>query len=434
MDSPLKQGPKRTILLEGTSSPRRVVKRFHSPGTVDGIKDGLRAWREYRALCRLRRRGLPVPRPLGVRRRDGSWELVQEELTACVPLSQLLLGSEPWPTTRRTIATALGELLANLWTARIWHPDLHMGNVLVGPGGEVHLIDLARVRTRWTRNVHGFLLPLAAGARELADGPFRARVLIAFSQVCGDSRSLLGCEAFERKARERRRKDVRKRLVRYRRVSGAMAALREGNTRGLVHRDLENGEEVLAGLDRCQGFSPAPFDPGREVQVLEGPLEGALLQRWNLAAQLESHGIRAERPLAWVQTPRARVLFDRPGGCRPLGECWSAWSPDERFLAARTAGALLGALRDRGLEADAQGALCLLAASPTQLLLQPSHLTDQPRLQPSENLQLWKESIPQATRTESEAFAQAFAAAQRGTRAERMQVMALLSTPAQAHG
>ena len=46
MDSPLKQGPKRTILLEGTSSPRRVVKRFHSPGAVDGIKDGLRAWRE----------------------------------------------------------------------------------------------------------------------------------------------------------------------------------------------------------------------------------------------------------------------------------------------------------------------------------------------------------------------------------------------------
>ncbi|HIF39927.1 MAG TPA: hypothetical protein EYQ74_02355 [Planctomycetes bacterium] len=426
MDSPLKQGPKRTILLEGTSSPRRVVKRFHSPGAVDGLKDGLRAWREYRALRRLRRRGLPVPRPLGVRRRSGSWELVQEELAQCVPLTQLLSGARPWPTTRQRVARALGELLADLWAARIWHPDLHMGNVLVGPGGEVHLIDLARVRTRWTRNVSEFLLPLAAGAREWADEVFRARVLKSFTKSCKDSRSLLGSDTFEQQVRAQRRKDVCKRLVRYRRLSGAMAPLHEGSARGFVHRGLTADHALLTALDPGEGFCEAAWDPTREVQVVAGPLEGTLLQRWNTAARLESHGIPTERPSAWIHTEDPRVVFDRPRGGLPFGECWTTWSPSERILAAAAVGTLMGTLQDRGLMVDGHGSPALVAASPTQLLLESPRLVEPSEPQPARTLQRWTESTPGSTPAEAEAWVQGFAAAQRATRAERMRVRAQL--------
>ncbi|MDP6939508.1 MAG: lipopolysaccharide kinase InaA family protein [Planctomycetota bacterium] len=426
MDSPLKQGPKRTILLEGTSSPRRVVKRFHSPGAVDGLKDGLRAWREYRALCLLRRRGLPVPRALGVRRRSGSWELVQEELAQCVPLAQLLSGAKPWPAARQRVARALGQLLADLWSARIWHPDLHMGNVLVGPGGEVHLIDLARVRTRWTRNVHEFLLPLAAGAREWADEVFRARVLRSFTRACEASEILLGSETFEQQARERRREDVGKRLVRFQRVSGAMAPLHDGNVRGLAHRDLTADHAVLTALDPSAEFCEATWDPTREVQVVEGPLKGHLLQRWNTAARLESHGIPTERPLAWIHTEEPRVVFDRPRGCLPFGECWTTWSPSERSFAAAAAGTLMGALQDRGLGVDGRRPLALLASSPTGLLLEYPRLIESSEPQATGTLQQWTESTPGVTPTEAWAWVQGFAAAQRSTRAERMRIRAQL--------
>lgn len=434
MDSPLKQGPKRTILLEGTSSPRRVVKRFHSPGAVDGLKDGLRAWREYRALRRLRRLGLPVPRPLGVRRRSGSWELIQEELAQCVPLSRLLSQASPWPTTRQRIARALGELLADLWTARIWHPDLHMGNVLVGPEGEVYLIDLARVRTRWTRNVPEFLLPLAAGAREWADEIFRARVLKSFTQSCQAAQPLLGSATFEQQARERRREDVQKRLVRYRRVSGAMAPLHEGNAHGLVHRAQTAGHALLAALDPGEGFSMADWNPEREMEVVDGPLEGPLLQRWNAAARLESHGIPGERPLAWIQTERPRVIFDRPSNCRPITEWRVSWSPTESLLAATASGAILGALQDRGLQLDACSPLTILASSPTQLILEAPSLHESTELQPASILQQWIESSPGATPAEAGAWAQAFANAQHATRAERMRIRARLHSQVSHRG
>jgi hypothetical protein len=296
----------------------------------------------------------------------------------------------------------------------------------VGPKGEVYLIDLARVRTRWTRNVPEFLLPLAAGAREWADEAFRARVLKSFTQSCKAAQSMLGSATFEQQARERRREDVQKRLVRYRRESGAMAPLHEGNTHGLVHRNLTAGHALLAALDPGEGFSMADWNPEREVEVVDGPLEGPLLQRWNTAARLESHGIPGERPLAWIQTEGARVIFDRPSNCRPIIEWRASWSPSESLLAATASGALLGALQDRGLQLNTCSPFTILASSPTQLILESPSLRESAEPQPASTLQQWVESSPGVTSAEAGAWAQAFANAQHATRAERMKIRARL--------
>ncbi len=418
MDSTLKQGPKRTILVEHSPGQRRVVKRFHSPGALDGIKDGLRAWREYRALRWLRRRGLPVPRPLAVRRRSGSWELVQEELTHCRPLALLLGGTEPWGVEPKLVAHALGRLLADLWAARIWHPDLHMGNVLVGPQGDVFLVDLARVRTRWTRDLGEFLLPLAAGTREVASPWFRARVLRALSHTVAEARSLLANEEFELKARQLRRADVRKRLVRYHRVSGAMAEVEGGG--GLVRKDLTEHAQGVAALDPTSGWIQSPWDPEREVEVLVGAMTGPRLKRWNTAAHLESHAIASERPVAWLQGSRERIVFDRPRGCRPLAQAWAAWSLEQRERAAWTAGSLWGALQDRGLEPG--NTIEVLAVEPELLLLRLISPVDQETLQPNHCLQQWTASVGDAPRALTEIWCRSFAAALRGTRTERQNI------------
>jgi hypothetical protein len=162
------------------------------------------------------------------------------------------------------------------------------------------------------------------------------------------------------------------------------------------------------------------------VQVVEGPLKGHLLQRWNTAARLESHGIPTERPLAWIHTEEPRVVFDRPRGCLPFGECWTTWSPSERSFAAAAAGTLMGALQDRGLGVDGRRPLALLASSPTGLLLEYPRLIESSEPQATGTLQQWTESTPGVTPTEAWAWVQGFAAAQRSTRAERMRIRAQL--------
>ena len=114
-DTILKSGLARTVLLRRRrSADTVVVKRFHSPSSIQALRDRARAVSEHRLLTALRARDLRVPRPLAVRRRQGSWEVVMEWIPAAPPLSEVLSdpGWDPASASAGALAAALGRLLA----------------------------------------------------------------------------------------------------------------------------------------------------------------------------------------------------------------------------------------------------------------------------------------------------------------------------------
>ncbi|MDA1265505.1 MAG: phosphotransferase, partial [Planctomycetota bacterium] len=182
----LKTGARRTVTREWEGGRSQIVKRYHARGVWNRVGDRLRAAREFAALEQLAARGLPVPAPIEVRRRNGQWELILEDLSDAVSLDDLLEGREPWPVPATQVAPHLGRLLAALVGGGVRHGDLHAGNVLVQPDGRVALIDLARVRLGATVEPEGLLVGCAAGLRERDPRGFRARVLAAFRAAGGD--------------------------------------------------------------------------------------------------------------------------------------------------------------------------------------------------------------------------------------------------------
>ncbi|HVS09084.1 MAG TPA: hypothetical protein VMS76_04350, partial [Planctomycetota bacterium] len=78
---PLKLSLHRSVRLERSRSGElHVIKRFErrGHGPLASAHDRRRARREYELLSALHARGLPVPRPLGIERRDGGWEVAME--------------------------------------------------------------------------------------------------------------------------------------------------------------------------------------------------------------------------------------------------------------------------------------------------------------------------------------------------------------------
>ncbi len=421
MPKVLKKGPRRTVTIEGNPPDRRVVKRFHSPRGVDALKDGLRAWREFYAHGWMRRRGIRTPRAIEVRKNAGAFELVTCEVHGSASLDDLLRGQRPWPCPPRVIAARLGELLAALTSSHLRHPDLHPGNVLVDPLGQVFLIDLARVRPTFRSGVHKLMLELAAGTRELASPAFRARVSQAHARVSGVDFYRRATSSFEDDARLLRRDQIHKRLARYHRPSGVMADV--DSPPGLVHRDVF---EQLGG--KCSAMShpahwdtwtPAPWDDARESLFVQAPLTGALLRRWNSAARLEAHHLPSLRPVAHFSGPDGRVVLDRPRGCRSLGECWRTWNSEDRLKAAHNAGRLLGQLFDRRLGGLKHGESGILAVTPSDLFLSIPDLVDIDDTHPLPILAHWQVAVGSNEPAHAKAFAQGFASTQRGTRQER---------------
>ncbi|MCC6407664.1 MAG: hypothetical protein IT453_10875, partial [Planctomycetes bacterium] len=142
----LKASRAREVRVETDADGRaRVVKRFASPGRISALFDRRRAERELELLTLLHAAGVPVPRPLGLERRAGGFEVATEHLADRRDLAGLLAeGRVPPPAAFRELGRALARL-AELW---IDHPDLHPGNVLVGARGEIALIDFHAARRR----------------------------------------------------------------------------------------------------------------------------------------------------------------------------------------------------------------------------------------------------------------------------------------------
>jgi len=410
----LKEGLKRTVTVEEVGGVRRVVKRFHAPGRLDRWKDGHRARREARALEALGRRGLPVPRAVEVRQREGRWELVQEEVEGARSLDDILDGRAAWPVPAGLVAVRLGRVLAALLEAGLRHPDLHAGNVLLDSAGAPHLVDLARARFGKRVEVESLLVNLAAGVRERTTPSLRARVFLALRAACPrllpNARERI--ERVERRARVARRNAILGRVARWRRTSGALAPFERGGQVGLLARGRS---EELLDLARDGHSVPLPDAPERCLSLARSPDQFG--PRWELAARLAMHDLPGERPLALIRKPEPLALFDAPLGARPLREGLEAADPAAaRTLLAR-AGSVLGSLSDRGLAALPAGAGSLAVDESGNVHLCPRVLTRSDDPGPEPVLQLARELG--LCKSDREPVASAFVNAHRGSAAER---------------
>jgi hypothetical protein len=106
LHGPLRELPGRRVWREG----RVLVKAFRHPSPWWRWRDRLRARREIAVLEELHARGLPVPRPLGVRWVEGLWQARLEWNEGARTLEELAVRGMR----SRKLAARLGSAVARL--------------------------------------------------------------------------------------------------------------------------------------------------------------------------------------------------------------------------------------------------------------------------------------------------------------------------------
>ncbi|MFQ5801290.1 MAG: lipopolysaccharide kinase InaA family protein [Candidatus Methylomirabilales bacterium] len=146
---------RRVVQIEGKAGPL-LLKHFRTRGMAASLKVLLRgslASQEWTALRKVRRLGLPVPKPVALGERKGLFHreglLVTEALEDALPLGEYLFGDRRVRGQRRwQVVRGAARLLRRMHDAGVSHRDLHLGNILVRPAAstaELFLIDLQRV-------------------------------------------------------------------------------------------------------------------------------------------------------------------------------------------------------------------------------------------------------------------------------------------------
>ncbi len=335
----LKQGSGRTVyrLADGPEDGPLLVKVYRPLGRADRLGDLVRkprAEREFENARALAALGVPTPLPLacGVfRGKDagpGSLYLSRFEEDAESVLDRLQ-GGETDP----ALWEALGRLVARVHRAGVWHPDLHLGNVLarrtdggwalslvdvtsLRPGGPLTArgmrVNLAQVRNAFIAGrPRDFLLGLrsylaaggeavpdrhglARGVADLADG------MLASHFQKRTARCLVNSSAFAR-GRSGAWSVARRREIS---LEEALEAVRRSEREAdlPVLKD-GNGTRVTAGLSA--GGVPAvvkryrPGGPGARLVSLAGRSRGR--RAWVGGNGLAARGFDVPRPLALVE-------------------------------------------------------------------------------------------------------------------------------------
>jgi 3-deoxy-D-manno-octulosonic acid kinase len=137
------------------------IARLSEDAYVWAGEERVRAFREWRLLYALRKRGLPVPEPVAAlyRRRGLCYrcDLITERIVGASPLSEkLVAGVVPEANWHM-----IGSIIARLHAAGADHADLNAHNILIDEAGAVSVIDFDRGRLR--------AAPAAAGGARTGD-------------------------------------------------------------------------------------------------------------------------------------------------------------------------------------------------------------------------------------------------------------------------
>lgn len=354
----LKSSRSRSVRVETDDTGRtRVVKRFASENELSRLFDRRRAERELELLELCRRGGVPVPRPLGLVRREGGFEVATELLDGHRSLAELLSGPRGGPSgsAEPGIATfrALGDALAALHALAIDHPDLHPGNVLVAPDGGIALIDFHAAHRRArpsARRLARDVISLEAALRERTSLAARAALLGAWLVGVGELGAHVPRGAgLDAAARARRLAVVAKRARRWWR--GGNAVRESGEC--LVRRDADL--ELDAPLARCLADASADDSGAVELDSPAGSRRlfvqrgerASVASAWFASARLLEHDVAVARPLACRPSRPCAAAFELGPDARPFAD--AAREPRSGESSRRAAAELLGALFDRGL-------------------------------------------------------------------------------------
>jgi len=363
MSATLKTNLNRTVLLERDGDSGIVIKRFHSPGALRRLTDGRRAAREFKILSQLHELGLPVPRPLEIRKQGDHWEVLIQWLPGSYAIEDFLRGERELPVGTGDLPRKLANLLARIWNAGLVHSDLHAGNVLLDEMGKLWIIDFQHARFRSeisTRRRIRDLIVLAAGVRETCSPRFRAKFLIELLRQLdteeSEDRTILA-KRIEDEARLHHRYRVRRRQLRWTRESGACRAFAAGPVTGWVSREIEASRApelcklALLEFDEtatilANGFESFEVQQAGETWLLiRAQDESTLREAWYTSVRIKDHGLAAPRPILLVEQPQPRMLLSEntepgPGADGP---------GDNRENRAASIMQLLGSLHDRGL-------------------------------------------------------------------------------------
>lgn len=159
-------GGRGSIALLNAGSQRWVLRHYRRGGLMARLsKDSYlwtgaartRSFAEWRLLQELRRRGLPVPLPIAAHYERSFLtyraDLITELLPATHTLADVITAGELPESGWR----AVGRTIAAFHRAGVHHADLNANNILLGPAGDVYLLDFDRGRIeprgRWEREV-----------------------------------------------------------------------------------------------------------------------------------------------------------------------------------------------------------------------------------------------------------------------------------------
>ncbi len=357
-----------------------AVRSLVSPG---------RAEREYRAMEALCSRGLPTVRPLGYAdRKRGVWLQEAWFIGRLVPDARTLAealaddAGDPWP-----LVLDAARVVARLHGHKVWHRDLHAGNLLLDREGRLLIIDLhsmwrvPRVTRRMRTGNLAHLLHSLRGAIHLDDMP---RFVAEYARVRAErTDELLPVVS---RALERFEADyVRGRSARCMRNSSEFVGSREPE--GRVHRlrrlpietlreDLaahariveEGGPELLGDAPRCR-VSLVSDASGRRVvkEYLDRGAYAALRSRlglgkarsaWKAARRCEVVGVPSPTALALVESPdgSAHTVTEEVRDAVSLEDFAErlehGGEPELRRRLARQVGHVVGRLSRAGLRHD----------------------------------------------------------------------------------
>lgn len=136
---------------ENTSVSTVFVKHFHPPAFSEVVKNAVRpeVVREYRIGKVLAALGLPVPEPLACAWQGGQGLLATRAIADARSSTDLWHAVRNTPKRRQQYLRGLSQFLSLLVRKKVWHRDLHLGNVLVvedGNGMHFYLVDLYEVQ------------------------------------------------------------------------------------------------------------------------------------------------------------------------------------------------------------------------------------------------------------------------------------------------